>query len=62
MKRSHMIAKDLAEMPDWMKKRSCPNKKKYLSGKRIFPKIKQDNPFVPAILKTIKLAYKLRIK
>lgn len=31
-------------------------------GKRIFPKIKQDNPFVPAILKTIKLAYKLRIK
>jgi DNA-binding transcriptional ArsR family regulator len=35
---------------------------KVRDGKRIFPKIKQDNPFVPAILKTIKLAYKLRIK
>lgn len=31
-------------------------------GKKIFPKIKQDNPFVPAILKTIKHAYKLRTK
>lgn len=35
---------------------------KVRDGKKIFPRIKQDNPFVPAILKTIKSAYKLRIK
>ncbi len=31
-------------------------------GKKVFPMIVQNNPFVPAILKTIKHAYKLRIK
>jgi hypothetical protein len=30
--------KDLSEMPDWMKKKSCPNRGKFLSGKRILPK------------------------
>ena len=29
---------DLSEMPDWMKKNKCPNRDKYLSGKRIQPK------------------------
>ena len=28
----------VSEMPDWMKEKRCPNKKKYLSGKRIMPK------------------------
>lgn len=28
----------LSDLPDWMKKKECPNKKKYLSGKRILPK------------------------
>lgn len=32
------------------------------NGKSVFPALVQDNPFVPAILKTIKHAYKLRIK
>ncbi len=35
---------------------------KVRDGKKVFPKIAQSNPFVPAILKTIKHAYKLRIK
>jgi len=35
---------------------------KQREGKKIFPKIAQNNPFVPAILKTIKHAYKLRTK
>lgn len=35
---------------------------KQREGKKVFPKIAQDNPFVPAILKTIKHAYKIRIK
>ena len=29
---------DVSEMPDWLKAKRCPNKKKYLSGKRIMPK------------------------
>ncbi len=29
---------DLSEMPDWMKKKKCPERDKYLSGKRILPK------------------------
>lgn len=35
---------------------------KVRDGKKVFPKIAQSNPFVPAILKTIKQAYKLRTK
>lgn len=38
MKRDHSIKKELAGIPEWMKKRKCPNKKKYLSGPRILPK------------------------
>lgn len=34
---------------------------KMKDGKQVFPTIVQGNPFVPAILKTIKHAYKLRI-
>src|SRR5664279_2199962 len=29
---------DLSEMPNWLKKKTCPNRDKYLSGKRILPK------------------------
>ena len=29
---------DLSEMPDWLKKKKCPHRDKYLSGKRILPK------------------------
>src|SRR5260221_3342369 len=29
---------DLSEMPDWMKEKHCPHKKKYMAGKRIQPK------------------------
>ena len=25
-------------MPEWLKKKKCPNRDKYLSGKRILPK------------------------
>src|SRR5882672_1716630 len=28
----------VAEMPEWMKEKNCPHKKKYMSGKRIQPK------------------------
>ena len=29
---------DISEMPEWMKEKQCPNKKQYMSGKRIMPK------------------------
>ena len=35
---------------------------KMKDGKQVFPTIVQSNPFVPAILKTIKHAYELRMK
>src|SRR6266487_1458521 len=29
---------EVAEMPEWMKEKHCPHKKKYMAGKRIMPK------------------------
>ena len=29
--------KDLSEMPDWLKKKACPHRDKFMSGKRILP-------------------------
>lgn len=38
MRRNYRIREDLSELPDWLRKKKCPNKKRYLSGKRILPK------------------------
>ncbi|MCX6355529.1 MAG: deoxyhypusine synthase [Candidatus Aureabacteria bacterium] len=38
MKRTHRMREAIAELPDWMRKKKCPHKNKYLSGKRILPK------------------------
>jgi len=38
MKRTHRLHEDLSDLPDWMKQKKCPNKTKYLSGKRILPR------------------------
>ncbi|MFA6133405.1 MAG: deoxyhypusine synthase [Phycisphaerae bacterium] len=38
MKRQARVRTDLTETPDWMVKKKCPHKDKYLSGKRIMPK------------------------
>jgi deoxyhypusine synthase len=37
MKRIHGVKKKVDEVPDWLKKKKYPNKKKYLSGAKIFP-------------------------
>ena len=29
---------DMTEMPEWLKKKKCPNREKFLAGKRILPK------------------------
>ena len=38
MKRNHRVRKNLGELPDWLRKKKCPHKDRYLSGKRILPK------------------------
>lgn len=37
MKRIHGVKKKVDEVPDWLKKKKYPKKKKYLSGPKIFP-------------------------
>ena len=36
--RKSSYREDLSETPDWMKSKKCPNREKYMSGKRILPK------------------------
>ena len=37
--RAHIRAREsVSEMPDWLKEKNCPHKKKYMAGKRIMPK------------------------
>ena len=38
MKRTKRVPKDLSDLPDWLRKKACPHKDRYLSGKRILPK------------------------
>lgn len=38
MKRTHRVKATSSETPDWMVKKKCPNKDRYMSGKRILPK------------------------
>jgi len=38
-KRAHIRSReDVSEMPEWLKEKNCPHKKKYMAGKRIQPK------------------------
>ncbi|MCM8822637.1 MAG: deoxyhypusine synthase [Candidatus Omnitrophica bacterium] len=37
MKRTHRLRENVSDLPDWMKKKKCPHKEKYLSGLRILP-------------------------
>jgi deoxyhypusine synthase len=36
--KQHGYREDLSETPDWLKKKKCPNRDKFLAGKRILPK------------------------
>lgn len=37
MPKNYRYREDLSELPDWLRKRRCPRKRLYLSGKRILP-------------------------
>jgi len=36
--KQHGYREDMSEMPDWLRKKKCPNRDRYLSGQRILPK------------------------
>ena len=48
---------DLSEMPDWMKQKKCPNREKFLSGKRIQPKNLTGKEKLPDLIDNAFLAY-----
>ena len=48
---------DMSEMPEWMKEKKCPNRHKYLSGKRILPKNLTGKEKLPDVIDNAMLAY-----
>jgi len=49
--------KDLSEMPDWLKKKHCPHRDKFMSGKRIMPRNITGKEKLPALVDETFLAY-----
>jgi len=47
----------MSEMPDWLKKKKCPNRDRYLAGKRILPKNLTGRENLPDIVDEVFLAY-----
>lgn len=48
---------DLSDLPDWLKKKRCPHKEKYMSGKRILPKNLTGKESVEYLVDEVFLAY-----
>jgi deoxyhypusine synthase len=48
---------DLSDLPDWLKKKKCPHRDKYLSGKRILPKNLTGNESLEELVDNVFLAY-----
>jgi len=48
---------DLSELPDWLKEKECPNKAKYMSGKRIRPKNLNGREKLTYLVDEVFLAY-----
>ena len=57
MKRDHRMREDLSDMPDWLKKKHCPHKAKYLSGKKICPPPITGKETLSALIDDTFLAY-----
>src|SRR5580765_2356720 len=55
-RKSH-YREDLLDTPDWLKKKKCPNRDKYLSGKRILPKNLTGKEKLSQIVDEVFLAY-----
>lgn len=48
---------DLSEMPEWLKEKQCPHKKKYMAGKRIQPKNLTGKESLEYLVDEVFLAY-----
>ena len=57
MKRTHRMREDLSQVPDWLRKKQCPHKAKYLSGKRIMPRGITGKEKLPELIDEVFLAY-----
>lgn len=57
MKRTHRIRQDISDLPDWMKKKKCPNKGRYLSGHRILPPAIRKDMTIEQLIDCTFLAY-----
>ncbi|MHB9007655.1 MAG: deoxyhypusine synthase family protein, partial [Limisphaerales bacterium] len=56
--RAHIRAREsVSEMPDWLKEKNCPHKKKYMAGKRIMPKNLTGKEKLTYIVDEVFLAY-----
>jgi deoxyhypusine synthase len=51
------VRKDLTEIPDWLRKRECPHKAKYMSGRRIMPAGITGQEKLPTLMDRTFLAY-----
>ncbi|MGO8787095.1 MAG: homospermidine biosynthesis protein [Terriglobia bacterium] len=56
-KSQHRYREDMSEMPDWMKKKKCPNRDRFMSGPRILPKNLTGKEKLPDIVDQVFLAY-----
>jgi len=48
---------DMSELPDWLKKKKCPHRDQYLSGKRILPKNLTGKESLEELMENTFLAY-----
>src|SRR2546427_5421138 len=48
---------EVSEMPEWLKEKACPNKKKYMAGKRIMPRNLTGKEKVTYMVDEVFLAY-----
>ncbi len=56
--RAHTRAReDLSEMPDWLKEKECPHKRKYMSGQRILPRNLTGKEKLTQLVDEVFLAY-----
>src|ERR1043166_790374 len=55
--RRSQYREDLSDTPEWMKKKKCPHRAKYLSGKRILPKNLTGKETLPDLVDEVFLAY-----
>lgn len=57
VKKHSRYREDLSDLPDWLKKKKCPHRDKYLSGKRILPNNLTGKETVEELVDNVFLAY-----